>query len=71
MSDPTKACSLTVDEIEELISWHGHNVATDFADRIDRLSYLHKRLKAFSEPISAVANEVKPTAQGWGAPSNG
>ncbi len=78
----TKACNLTEAEIKRLIFYHGWDLSSeynldgsDINDRIERINYLHKRLKTFSEPAeeksTAVANEAKPTAQGWGAPSNG
>ncbi len=78
MADQTKACSLTKNEIMELIRHHGYSMNNnyDIDFRMERLSYLHKRLKAFDEleiknNASSIADETKPTAQGWGAPSNG
>lgn len=72
----TKTCSITKAELEELIEWHGRNVADSFSDRIERLGYLHKRLKAFDEPEVAKAEAPKPlsaapaaVAQGWGSPN--
>lgn len=57
MSDPTKACSLTEEEIKTLIGDHGRNlidyssiVGTYAEERLERINYLNKRLKAFSEP---------------------
>lgn len=46
----TKACSLTEDEIEYLLNYHGcglHSKNRD--DRIERINYLNRRLKAFKE----------------------
>lgn len=43
----TKACNLTISEIEELIMHHGRNINDCTEDRLERLNYLHKRLKAF------------------------
>ncbi len=66
----TKTCNLTEAEIEELIMHHGRNVAEDFSGRIERLSYLHKRLKSFSEPEIVSEDQPKqmgtPKQQGWG-----
>lgn len=46
----TKACSLTENEIKILIAEHGVRLChNDFEDRIERISYLNKRLKAFKE----------------------
>lgn len=46
----TKACSLTEDEIEYLISYHGCSLhSKDRDDRIERITYLNRRLKAFKE----------------------
>lgn len=50
MTDKTKAVNLTEDELEEIIMHHGRNVADNFSARIERLGYLHKRLKTFNEP---------------------
>lgn len=54
----TKAVNLTEDEIMELINHHGRNVKDDMIHHIDRLGYLHKRLKTFSEPETVKASEV-------------
>ncbi len=55
MSDAvTKSCAITKAEIEQLITWLGYGLHNDTANRIDRINYLHKRLKAFDEV------EVKP-----------
>lgn len=69
----TKSVNLTEEEISVLISYHGSHLANissvekDHSEPIERINYLHKRLKAFKEP-----EEVKPTAAGggWGN-SNG
>lgn len=50
MTDKTKAVNLTQDEIMQLVEYHGKNVANNFSDRVERLGYLHKRLKSFNEP---------------------
>jgi hypothetical protein len=51
----TKTCSLTENEIKQLIIWHGYNLndegraglaLEDMDDRIDRIAYLNRRLKA-------------------------
>ena len=66
----TKACNLTEDEIIHLIEHHGiHFRAETMADKIERVNYLHKRLKAFNDPVE----EAKPAAanvnSGWGSPN--
>jgi hypothetical protein len=54
----TKACSLTENEIKQLIIWHGYNLndegknglnIEDMSERIERINYLNKRLKTFKE----------------------
>jgi len=45
----TKTCSLTEDEIKELITWHGQKLGWPDAkseDEIERINYLNRRLKA-------------------------
>lgn len=66
----TKAVNLTEEEIECVVAFHGRNlnnnsaVRTDKSDIIERINYLHKRLKTFKEPET----ETKSTniAAGWG-----
>jgi hypothetical protein len=66
----TKAVNLTEDEIEKLIASYGMKLANTTTDHImERLNYLHKRLKAFKE---VELTEVKSanTAAGWGTDNN-
>jgi len=56
----TKSCNLTEDEIQCLMAYHGRNldvhsaiVNTDKSDIVERINYLNKRLKTFSEPDKA------------------
>lgn len=76
MSD-TKTCNLTELEIKQLVIWHGYNLNDEgkavngdlnLDNKIERINYLNKRLKAFKE---VELTEVKSTntAAGWG--SNG
>lgn len=66
MSDRTKAVNLTEDEINTLIANHGQKLYDDNKDmRIERLSYLNKRLKAFKEPDTEIQSKSE-TAAGWG-----
>jgi hypothetical protein len=64
----TKACNLTEYEIEDLIAHLGSKLYTHIEpdETIERINYLHKRLKTFKEPEVA---EVKSTntAAGWGS----
>lgn len=62
----TKSCNLTENEIKQLIWTHGRSLgnAEDTDERIERINYLNKRLKAFREPDT----ETKPAAAGWGTP---
>lgn len=66
MSDKTKAVNLTEDEIETLITSHGQKLYDDKKDmRVERISYLNKRLKAFKEAEEeksglAIALEITP-----------
>lgn len=77
MSDPTKSCNLTEEEIRHLIAYIGNTLYThDEPDtKIERINYLNKRLKAFKEPITADTDALNPdnqqikstaTAVGWG-----
>lgn len=45
----TKACNLTKAEIEKLINWHGYTLEHGLYNRLERMNYLHKRLKSFDE----------------------
>lgn len=64
----TKAVSLTEDEIMQLVEYHGRNVADNFTDRIERLGYLHKRLKSFKEPEEVKQDTAANAAvKGWGS----
>lgn len=65
MSDKTKAVNLYETEIEELIRHHGRNIEESSDDRIDRINYLNKRLKAFKEPETEVQSKSEKAA-GWG-----
>lgn len=51
-----KTCSLTENEIQVLISHHGRCLDhSDFQDRIERITYLNRRLKAEKKEV-----ETKP-----------
>lgn len=67
----TKACNLTENEIRHLIGWLGSGLYTHEEPdaKIERINYLHKRLKAFKEPEVKEETKATNTAQGWG--SNG
>lgn len=76
MSDKTKSCNLTEDEIECLMGYHGRNldscsaVKQDKSDTVDRINYLNKRLKTFNEAdkgteVSTVTEQSNPAASGW------
>lgn len=54
MTKQTKACNLTADEIHNLISHHCCTMTEDKVEyKMERLNYLHKRLKAFKEDTLA------------------
>lgn len=73
----TKTCSLTENEIKQLIIWHGYNLNDEgkdglaienMDDRIERIAYLNRRLKAEkkegkSETEHPPAGELKPVEQ--------
>lgn len=64
MTEKTKAVNLTQDEIMQLVEHHGRNIANNFSDRVERLGYLHKRLKTFNEPeITADTDALNPANQ--------
>ena len=76
----TKACNLTEDEIKRLIAYHGYSIESNTSnindesnlnDRIERINYLHKRLKSFKEPEIISETNTSNATSGWGAPSNG
>lgn len=67
----TKACNLTESEIKELILHHGRYLDSDTENRIERMNYLNKRLKAFSDesekPKQPAPIPTPPSAsQAWG-----
>ena len=68
MSEPTKACNLTEDEVKELLKFHGLYV-TSGEYRIERINYLNKRLKAFKEVEVVFEKEIDRTptnkSDGW------
>lgn len=51
MSNDTKACSLTKDEVKALIFYHTRETIyqNPMEDAIERINYLNKRFKAFDE----------------------
>lgn len=58
----TKTCSITENEIKQLIIWHGYNLndegkaglaIEDMEDRIERINYLNRRLKADKKEVKA------------------
>ena len=46
LNTETKTCSITEDEIKELIRFHGMGLHDVTDDAIDRINYLNRRLKA-------------------------
>lgn len=69
MTEKTKACNLTAEEIECLLGFHGRNldnnsavIKYDKSDIMERIKYLSTRLKAFSELEVA---KSEPNAAGW------
>jgi hypothetical protein len=69
MSDKTKAVNLTEDEIIALIMTHGREMDEDNLEAtLERINYLHRRLKTFKEPDTEVKSDNSAT--GWGT-SNG
>lgn len=53
MKEDTKACNLTENEVRKLIIWHGYNMSDDISGHLDRMNYLHKRLKEFKKAETA------------------
>lgn len=77
----TIAVQLTEDEIKQLIIWHGYSlnnnqpvISDTISERIERLNYLNKRIKAFKEPkLTETSNtqltvdaETIAISKGWG-----
>lgn len=56
MPAETKACNITEAELTALINSHGYDTNGSIEERLERMNYLHKRLKAFKE-------DTKPDAQ--------
>lgn len=52
MSDATKSCAMTETEIKEAIKSHAYAIGSgdDATEHLERMHYLNKRLKSFSEP---------------------
>jgi len=71
MSEATKTCNLTEDEIQALIANHGMalNDRLENTDaHVERINYLNKRLKAFKEVEINKEPEAPSDAQttkGW------
>jgi len=63
MTEKTKSCNLTEDEIWAVQQYHAQqiiNCGPNYDAPIERMVYLNKRLKAFSEPDKV---EDKPESQ--------
>lgn len=71
MDTKTKACNLTMNEIIALIMLHGREMDEDnLEETLERINYLNKRLKSFSEAEPIVKEAAKPepeTSKGWGS----
>lgn len=67
MSDKTKACNLTYDEIDALLEWHGRGMCGTVVDNkeetVERMKYLIGRRKTFNEGAPELKSE--PNAAGW------
>jgi hypothetical protein len=57
-------CQLTEAEIEALIMNHGRHLDDDTANRVERIAYLHRRLKSKGK---AEEPKQEQSASGWGA----
>ena len=69
MSEPTKACNLTEDEVKMLIMDVGREMdETNIDITLERMNYLNKRLKAFKEVEVVFEKEMERRASdkdGW------
>ena len=66
----TKACNLTEDEIRTLIGGYGlclndKEEVNKEEYNMERINYLHKRLKTFKEPEKGVPSATEPVKEGW------
>lgn len=65
----SKACNLTEEEVKNLIQTHGLSLwnESEREERLERINYLHKRLRAFEEvEITADVDAVKnDEPKGW------
>ena len=57
----TKSVMLTEEELEELIHYHGRTLHDARGDKIDRINYLNRRLKTFSEPEITMETAKNPS----------
>ncbi len=69
MSEKTKSCNLTEDEINTLLNHCGHMLSWPNSDRneiVDRINYLNKRLKTFNEADTVKVETPSPSEKvGW------
>lgn len=69
MSNPTKGCNLTEDEVKVLLQYHARQIAqsaSDYDDYIDRIKYLNSRIKSFKEPeIKTAEANPAPAPSTW------
>ena len=66
----TKACTITEEEVNVLISFDAQNMNEyNIDNHLERLNYLNKRLKAFKEEGTPVPEPVNPQPEpaktGW------
>jgi len=69
MSEPTKACSLTEEEIKALIFYHTRETIykNPMEDAIERINYLNKRRKSFNEVeiVKEASTQTNNVKDGW------
>ncbi len=66
----TKACTITEEEARCLVYYHAERITGyEIDERLDRINYLNKRLKAFKEdgvPVPELVNpQPEPAKTGW------
>lgn len=63
MSEKTKSCNLTEDEISALVMLIGREIDEyNLSDSLERMNYLNKRLKTFNEVDKVETPNAMPAA---------
>lgn len=61
----TKTCSINEEEIKELIRFHGMGLHEVTEEAIERINYLHRRLKAEKKEVATPVPTEQKVTTGW------